>query len=321
MSGLTPSSRAATRARFSARRSTNFVACASSASRNVASSVAGLLALGPEVGAVEDVPVPQHRHDHVVVVQAQVVDPGLRDDHRAAPEARHRGARHLEADDLLRRSPASSRRARSPAPRRRCCGRRPCAGSRPWRSGRASGRRSGRRSPCRCCGARPGSRAPGRTRRPPPRARSCRRSRSPRSCSPSGPARARPGRRRGSRRGSRACAMPCRFSSAVQRPTQVPHAPSRPKRVAISRWYDGRLSSVSRLVNIAALAVSESCDCSGTSPRRRGTRSRGPGSTGRSRGDATPGRSPGGGRGSRRRRARVPRAGAPVWSSRPSNHF
>ena len=58
-------------------------------------------------------------------------------------------------------------------------------------------------------------------------------------------------------------AMPWRFSSAVQRPTQVPQAPSRPNRVAISRWYDGRLSSVSRLVIIAALAVSESRDCSG----------------------------------------------------------
>ena len=65
-------------------------------------------------------------------------------------------------------------------------------------------------------------------------------------------------------------AMPCRFSSAVQRPTQVPQAPSRPNRVAISRWYDGRLSSVSRLVIIAALAVSESRDCSGdqSSPPR-----------------------------------------------------
>ena len=51
-------------------------------------------------------------------------------------------------------------------------------------------------------------------------------------------------------------AMPCRPSSAVQRCTQVPHAPSRPKVVAISWWYEGRLSSVSRLTTSAVRATS-----------------------------------------------------------------
>ena len=55
--------------------------------------------------------------------------------------------------------------------------------------------------------------------------------------------------------------MLCRFSSAVHRPTHVPQAPSREKLSAMVRWYDGRLSSVSRLVIIATRATSDSGDC------------------------------------------------------------
>src|SRR4051795_2340051 len=65
--------------------------------------------------------------------------------------------------------------------------------------------------------------------------------------------------------------MPCRPSSAVQRCTQVPQAPSRPKSVAISWWYEGRLSSVSRLTISAVRATSGSEESSwrhGSPPSR-----------------------------------------------------
>lgn len=55
-------------------------------------------------------------------------------------------------------------------------------------------------------------------------------------------------------------AVPCRPSSAVHRPTQVPHAPSGPNRLAIWWWYDGRLSSVSRLTISAVRATSGSVE-------------------------------------------------------------
>src|SRR3954447_102020 len=64
--------------------------------------------------------------------------------------------------------------------------------------------------------------------------------------------------------------MPCRPSSAVHRCTQVPHAPSRPNRVAISWWYDGRLSSVSRLTISAVPATAAGVESSprhGSPPR------------------------------------------------------
>src|SRR5512141_1294618 len=54
----------------------------------------------------------------------------------------------------------------------------------------------------------------------------------------------------------------CRPSSAVHRFTHAPHALSRPKARSISRWYLGRLSSVSRLTSSAVRAIGESCDCS-----------------------------------------------------------
>src|SRR3954468_3991348 len=65
--------------------------------------------------------------------------------------------------------------------------------------------------------------------------------------------------------------MPCRPSSAVQRCTQVPHAPSRPNSVAISWWYEGRLSSVSRFTIRAVRATSgiaESSSRHGSPPSR-----------------------------------------------------
>src|SRR5919112_2546180 len=65
--------------------------------------------------------------------------------------------------------------------------------------------------------------------------------------------------------------MPCRPSSAVHRCTQVPHAPSRPNSVAISWWYDGRLSSVRRLTISAVRATSgrsESSSRHGSPPSR-----------------------------------------------------
>jgi hypothetical protein len=58
--------------------------------------------------------------------------------------------------------------------------------------------------------------------------------------------------------------MPCRFSSAVHRFTQKPHGSSMEKFMAISRWYEGRLSSVSRFCTIAVWATSDSLVCSGS---------------------------------------------------------
>src|ERR1039457_745286 len=53
-----------------------------------------------------------------------------------------------------------------------------------------------------------------------------------------------------------------RSSSAGQRFTHVPQAPSRPNRLAIVKWYPGRLSSVRRFSSSAACASLLRCDCS-----------------------------------------------------------
>src|SRR5687768_9534077 len=50
--------------------------------------LAGLLALGAEVRALEDLPGAQDRADDLVVVQPQVVDAGLGDDRRVLAEVR-----------------------------------------------------------------------------------------------------------------------------------------------------------------------------------------------------------------------------------------
>src|SRR3954452_6426699 len=63
--------------------------------------LAGALALRAEVGALEDLPLAQDGADHLVVVQPEVVDAGLGDQHGVLAEAGHRGAGHLEADDLV----------------------------------------------------------------------------------------------------------------------------------------------------------------------------------------------------------------------------
>ena len=147
------------------------VAWASRPAEEGAQLVPRPLALRAEVGAVEDLPVLQHRHDDRVVVQPQVVDAGLGDGHRVALEVGHPGPGHGEADHLVADRATSSRRAPGPAPPAPGCGRRSCAGSRPARSGRAAARRSGSRWPRRCCGARPGWPVPGTRRRRRPAAR------------------------------------------------------------------------------------------------------------------------------------------------------
>ncbi|MEJ7695807.1 MAG: hypothetical protein WKF78_04085 [Candidatus Limnocylindrales bacterium] len=60
-----------------------------------------LLGRGIQALQLEDPPVPDDRHQHFVVVDPQVVDPGLGDLGGLADEARDAGARHLEGEDLV----------------------------------------------------------------------------------------------------------------------------------------------------------------------------------------------------------------------------
>ena len=173
-----------------------------------------------------------------------------------APEARHRGRpRHLEPMDLPSRSPASSRpRGRSPSPPTRCSGRTPMCrfSSLEIRASirvgdRVAGHLAGVavRDPGRELLERhvrhglerrlvAGVVAGGHVVHP-------------------GPARARPGRHRGSRRGSRASRSRAGSPPPSSGPPRCPRR-RRGRRVAIlAGGTTGRLSSVSRLVNIAAL--------------------------------------------------------------------
>src|ERR1700756_1549620 len=52
--------------------------------------------LAAEVLAFEDAPLPQHRQDDLVEMDARIVDAADRDDHRLAPKLRHREPGHLE---------------------------------------------------------------------------------------------------------------------------------------------------------------------------------------------------------------------------------
>src|SRR4051794_38155928 len=61
--------------------------------------VAGRLAVAGEPGGVQDVQVAQHRNDHLVVVDPQVVDAGHGDLDRLAAEVLDAVAGHLERPD------------------------------------------------------------------------------------------------------------------------------------------------------------------------------------------------------------------------------
>jgi len=61
----------------------------------------GLLAFRAEVRPVEDAPEPQHGLQNVVVVDAEVINPGLGDDDRVLLKVGHPDAGHGETDDLV----------------------------------------------------------------------------------------------------------------------------------------------------------------------------------------------------------------------------